>query len=78
MQPLGDGFAVELREAFSVRVFRWPESVQLQLFQRGLLGDTMLAAVYLAVPGAAQAPHPLRLSCALWLVVTYYNRFSVI
>lgn len=37
----------------SIRLVKWPESMQLQLVEKGTLVDTQVAQMYLAVPGLA-------------------------
>jgi hypothetical protein len=41
----------------SVRLLKWPESVQLQLWEWGALHDHLVAAPFLAIPGAGGSPH---------------------
>ncbi|KAJ9514810.1 hypothetical protein QJQ45_028482, partial [Haematococcus lacustris] len=41
----------------SVQVVRWPESIMVQLFERGAVRDTALASVYVGVPGLMGSPH---------------------
>jgi hypothetical protein len=37
----------------SVKLLKWPKSLQLQLYEKGALKDDFLAEVFLAVPGTA-------------------------
>jgi hypothetical protein len=41
----------------SIRVYQWPKSVQLQLWQKGKVTDTQLAEMYIVVPGLHGTPH---------------------
>jgi hypothetical protein len=41
----------------SIRVYQWPKSVQLQLWQKGKVTDTQLAEMYVVVPGLHGTPH---------------------
>ncbi|KAI8465651.1 MAG: hypothetical protein J3K34DRAFT_487137 [Monoraphidium minutum] len=57
--PMRGDFTVEFRDVFSVRLLKWPESLELQLWerQRGGLADRAVASLYLPVPGAGGTPH---------------------
>ncbi|GBF93799.1 hypothetical protein Rsub_06131 [Raphidocelis subcapitata] len=57
LAALRDDFTADFREVFSVRLLKWPEAIQLQLWEHGSLHDTHLASVYLPVPGAGGSPH---------------------
>eukprot|EP00879_Flechtneria_rotunda_P021764 GHRR01022950.1.p1 GENE.GHRR01022950.1~~GHRR01022950.1.p1 ORF type:complete len:211 (+),score=25.69 GHRR01022950.1:89-634(+) len=54
---LRDDFTLDFRDVFTVRLLKWPDSMQLQLWEKGTFRDTMLAEFYLVVPGLAGTPH---------------------
>lgn len=54
---LRDDFTLNFQDMFSVDVVHWPESLELQLFEKGKLRDLFLAQVYLGVPGGGGTPH---------------------
>ncbi|GFH19020.1 CC2D2AN-C2 domain-containing protein [Haematococcus lacustris] len=54
---LGEDFTTTFKDIFSVQVVRWPESIMVQLFERGAVRDTALASVYVGVPGLMGSPH---------------------
>ena len=48
---LGMDFVTDLPSVFSLQLRRWPDDVRLQILEKGLLTDTLVAEVALAVPG---------------------------
>ncbi len=44
-QVLGEDFVAEFRETFSILVVRWPGSVSVQIWEKGLIRDTFVAQV---------------------------------
>lgn len=55
--PIADDFTTQFKDVFSVQVVRWPESIMLQLMEKGRVRDTMVANIYIGVPGLAGSPH---------------------
>lgn len=41
----------------SIRLLKWPDGMQLQLWEKGTFKDTPVAEFYLVVPGSAGTPH---------------------
>lgn len=41
----------------SIRLLKWPDSMQLQMWENGSLRDQLVAECFLAVPGLAGSPH---------------------
>lgn len=42
--PLRQDFSLDFRDVFTLQVLRWPESVKVQLWEKGLR-DTLIAEV---------------------------------
>lgn len=54
---LRDDFTADFRDVFSVRLQRWPDTIQLQLYERGLVKDTLLSTIFVVPPGLGGTPH---------------------
>ena len=51
-RAMSKDFALDFNWVFSVRVVRWPEQARLQIYEKGLVMDTFVAEVFLAIPGS--------------------------
>ncbi|GIL90780.1 hypothetical protein Vretifemale_18510, partial [Volvox reticuliferus] len=54
---LGDNFAGDFKDTFTIQVSRFPESISVMLFERHTLRDSYIGQVYIAIPGLAGSPH---------------------
>ncbi|KAL9654001.1 hypothetical protein ABK040_014210 [Willaertia magna] len=50
-QKLRSDFTICFREIVTVSVYKWPESVALQLVQKGLIFDKVISSVFVPIPG---------------------------
>ncbi|KAF6253870.1 hypothetical protein COO60DRAFT_1642856 [Scenedesmus sp. NREL 46B-D3] len=55
--PLKSDYSLDFRDVFSLRLLKWPASMQLQIWEQGTFRDTLLCQFYLVVPGLAGTPH---------------------
>eukprot|EP00058_Branchiostoma_floridae_P024122 XP_002609612.1 hypothetical protein BRAFLDRAFT_87833 [Branchiostoma floridae] len=46
-------FKVTFGEIFPILIIQWPESIKLQVYEKGTLSNTLLAEVYAGIPEAA-------------------------
>ncbi|KAI8501504.1 Coiled-coil and C2 domain-containing protein 2A [Branchiostoma belcheri] len=46
-------FKVTFGEIFPILIIQWPESIKLQVYEKGALSNTLLAEVYAGIPEAA-------------------------
>ncbi|GLI71606.1 hypothetical protein VaNZ11_016870 [Volvox africanus] len=54
---LGENFAGDFKDTFTIQVSRFPESISVMLFERHALRDSYIGQVYIAIPGLAGSPH---------------------
>ncbi|EFJ49224.1 hypothetical protein VOLCADRAFT_90164 [Volvox carteri f. nagariensis] len=54
---LGDNFAGDFKDTFTIQVSRFPESISAMLFERHTLRDSYIGQVYIAIPGLAGSAH---------------------
>eukprot|EP00775_Hariotina_reticulata_P004277 gene4277-4531_t len=54
---LKEDFTLEFRDVFSIRMLKWPDSMQLELWEQHTFRDCLVAQMYLAIPGLSGTPH---------------------
>ncbi|KAF6253850.1 hypothetical protein COO60DRAFT_1463007 [Scenedesmus sp. NREL 46B-D3] len=51
--PLKSDYSLDFRDVFSLRLLKWPASMQLQIWEQGTFRDTLLCQFYLVSVGGA-------------------------
>eukprot|EP00798_Chlamydomonas_sp_ICE-L_P015519 gene15520-21608_t len=56
-ETMGEDYVFHFKDAFSIQVVRWPESIIMQIYEKHLVRDVLVAQVYVAIPGVGGGPH---------------------